>query len=293
MFIAIDIGGTNTRIGASKDGRRLYAIEKFKTPKKFADGIKAISRTVLHATKGQSLKSIVIAVPGPIDHPRGKVLHLPNLPGWRNKPITKVLTRHLNCKVLLINDADAAGLGEARRGAGRGYTRVAYFTISTGIGGALIINDFLPLLKGEIKRGSKCPHPLTISAEPGHQILIPGGRRDNCGQRGCFEAYASGTGFYKTYGVRPENCKNKKIWAKHAQTVGWGLINTIVHWSPDIVVIGGGLAQAGTLLFTPLRAYVRKNLKIFKPPLIVPSKLGDDAGLYGCLELLKGSKNFS
>ena len=122
--------------------------------------------------------------------------------------------------------------------------------------------------------------------EPGHQILIPKGRKWTCGQHGCFEAYASGTAFYKTYSVRAENCQDKKIWARHAQVVGWGLINTIILWSPDVVIIGGGLAQAGPLLFKPLRAYVRANLKIFTPPKIVPAKLGDQAGLYGGLKLL-------
>ena len=149
---------------------------------------------------------------------------------------------------------------------------------------ARFFKNFSPPFTGGDRRGG-LEHNI-ISTEPGHQILVPGGRRDNCGQRGCFEVYGSGTAFYKTYGVRPENCKDKKIWARHAQIIGWGIVNTIVHWSPDIVVVGGGLSKAGPLLFKPLRAYVRQHLKILKPPPIKPAKLGDDAGLYGCLELL-------
>src|SRR3989338_738466 len=141
MFIAIDIGGTNTRIGASRDGRRFFRIEKFKTPVRFEDGLQEIKRTVLRICAGQSLKrtiKIAIAVPGAINVTHKKLLRLPNLPGWRNAPIVHTLSRLLRTKskIIMVNDADAAGLGEARRGAGSGYRRLAYFTISTGGGGA-------------------------------------------------------------------------------------------------------------------------------------------------------------
>ena len=192
MYIAIDIGGTNTRVGASKDGRNFFAVETFKTPARFQDGIKAITNTVLRLTKAQSLKyKIAIAVPGSIDTPRKKIRHLPNLPGWSGKPISRALTKQLHTKILLINDADAAGIGEARQGAGKKYRRVLYLTISTGIGGARIIDGAID--------------PQAQHFEPGHFTLIPRGRKCGCGRRGCFEAYGSGTGFYKTYGVRAED----------------------------------------------------------------------------------------
>lgn len=278
MYIAIDIGGTNLRVAASKDGSDFFSIEKFKTPKKFEHGLAQIVAYAKRQRGAQKIKAVVVAVPGPIDANRNALLNLPNLPGWRGKPLVKLLTRYLHCKILLINDADAAALGEARQGAGRGFNRVGYLTLSTGIGGALILKC--------AERTVLNQQRTVLSAEPGHQIMLPGGRKCGAGHPGCFEAYGSGTAFYKTYGVRPEDCKDKRIWARHAQIIGWGLINTIVHWSPDIVILGGGLTQAGALLFIPLRTYVRKHLKILKPPLIVPAKLGDNAGLYGALAFL-------
>src|SRR3989338_1239988 len=186
MYIAIDIGGTNTRIVISKNGRTFFAIEKFKTPARFEDGIRTITRTVLNVTKGQSLQSIAIAISGPIDQPSGKVLHLPNLPLWRNKPIARALKQQLKAKVHLINDADAAGIGEATRGAGRGYRNVAYFTVSTGIGGARLINGKIKTSENFSAKGvtpkDGCASGV-ISAwggEPGHITLIPDGRKYHC-----------------------------------------------------------------------------------------------------------------
>lgn len=296
MYAAIDIGGTHTRIGFSRDGRRFFAIEKFRTPKRMSEGMRVIAahiqRTVLRnlestRKRGQPLgwTPICIAVPGSVDA-RGGVHGLANLPDWNPKKLARAFARVVNgmffplnrnvpINPLVVNDADAVGIGEARRGAGRGYRRVAYFTLSTGVGGALITDGRLD----------------QRIFEPGHERFVPNGRLCGCGRRGCFESYASGKGFLKTYGIHPEHCRNKKIWEAHAQIVGKGLMHTIVRWSPDIVVIGGGLAQAGALLFTPLRAYIRSHCKAFSPPPILRAKLGDHSGLYGCLELMRSNRS--
>jgi len=273
MFAAVDVGGTQLRLGISSGGRRFDTIVKYKTPNSAKEGIQTIVTTIVKLKGERKLHGVALAVPTPVSQREAVRLNFPNLPGWRNIPIAPLLATKLNTKIRMLNDAAAAGLGEAAQGAGRGYDIVAYLTLSTGIGGARIHQG---IVDGAAQ-----------GFEPGQQILIPNGKRCGCGQRGCFEAYASGTAFYKTYGIRPEDCRDKKIWARHAQIVGWGLINTIVHWSPDVVVIGGGLAQAGNLLFAPLRTFIRTHLKILKPPPIKPAKLGDDAGLYGCLELLR------
>ena len=279
MLVAIDIGGTNTRVGASKNGRTFFAIEKFKTPKKLEDGIRQIAAHIqrfdVRAREGSISKypKIAIAMPGSFDITTKKSLHLANLPGWNHKSIIRALTVKFHTKILLINDADAAGIGEARRGAGLGYHKVSYFTISTGIGGARIINGIID--------------PKTPHYEPGHYTLVRGGRACGCGRRGCFEAYGSGMGFFKTYGVRTENCKDQNIWNEYAQTLGQGILKTLPHPLPDIIIIGGGVSHVGATLFTPLKAYIKKNLHTNNPPPIVPSKLGDASGLYGCLEILK------
>ena len=298
----MDIGGTNTRVGTSHDGRHFFVIKKFQTPHRFSDGIKKIIACVRKLQTAHKLNGLVVAIPGTIDRHDGASPRLPNLPGWSNRPIAQQLAAEFHTKIRLVNDADAAGIGEARRGAGRGFNRVAYFTISTGIGGARLINGAID--------------PKAHNFEPGHQLLIPQGRNCACGRHGCFEAYGSGTAFYKTYGVRTENCKDQRIWNEYARTLGQGIINAVEHphlphpplspWerdaeggvrgpnrfsphahaTPDIIIIGGGVSQVGPRLFTPLRAYIKKNLKILKPPPIKKAALGDLAGLYGGLELL-------
>lgn len=273
MYIAIDIGGTNTRVGVSHDSRRFYATYRFKTPKTAQDGLNKIIGIIKQFKGERKLHKIAVAVPTPVSDGRKTRLNFPNLPGWRSIPLGNTLAKALHTKVYLVNDATAAGLGEATKGAGYGYDVVAYLTLSTGIGGVRIHQG--------IADGA------AQGFEPGHHILVVKGKKCPCGQSGCFEAYASGTAFYKTYKLRPEFCKSKTVWAKHAQTVGHGLINTIVHWSPDVVVLGGGLTQAGPLLFKPLNTFVKTHLKILKAPPIIRGSLGDDAGLYGCLELLR------
>ncbi len=273
MYIAIDIGGTNTRVAFSKHGRNFLKIEKFKTPKKFEHGLAQIVACVKRMQGTQKIKGLGVAVPGPLDLKNRTLLNLPNLPGWSRKPIAKMLAHHLNCKVRLINDADAAGLGEAAQGAGRGYRRVAYFTISTGIGGARLINGKLD--------------PKFSNWEPGHFNLVPNGRKCGCGRRGCFESYGSGTGFYKTHGMRTENCKNQKVWNAYAQTLGRGIVNAIKNAPPDIIVIGGGVSQASQHLLKPLRVYLKNNFPTQKSPPLKKAALGDKSGLYGALTLLK------
>lgn len=260
MYIAIDVGGTTTRIGASKNKRDFFVIERFKTQKNFDKAIKQIITTTKQLSNNKKIQKLVIAIPGSFNQTKTK--RLPNLLDWQSKPLKKLLSQSLKCEVVLANDADAAGIGEAKRGAGKGYKKIAYFTFSTGVGGCHIINN-----------------KVTARPRPGHLIFKPNGKKCGCGKRGCFEMYGSGTGFKRTNKTNPKTCKNKKTWAKHAQIVSWGIINSIKQWSPDIIVIGGGLTQVGTLLFKPLR-------KLIKKPPIKRAKLGDNAGLYGGLELL-------
>lgn len=271
MRIAIDIGATTTRIGLSKHGYTFSTIRRFPTPASFQDGITAIANTIksLYATRRQF--RIGVAIPGHVDR-NGQLGRLSNLPNWSHQPIVAALSSATGGIVHTINDAVAAGIGEAVAGAGKFHRIVAYLTISTGIGGVRVIHGM----------ADAAAHGF----EPGHHTLVPNGHICGCGRRGCFETYASGTAFRKIYGVRPETCQDPRIWNRYARWLGEGVFNTIVFWSPDVVVIGGGVALAGRKLFHPLRRFLKQTCTFLPCPPILRSQLGDHAGLYGCLKLL-------
>ncbi|MBI2022051.1 ROK family protein [Candidatus Daviesbacteria bacterium] len=267
MFLAVDIGATNTRIGLSEDGHSIAKKEKFSTPADFSEGINLIVKSINDLAENNLPNKISVAVAGVVDSQQGVVLKAPNLIDYNNQPIVEVLENKLQTKVILGNDADFAALGEANLGAGRGYKIVAFITLSTGVGGARVVS-------GEIDE-------TAIGFEPGHQIFDPNGRVWGCGQRGCFESVASGKAFELNFGVKPENCHNPRIWEEHAKIVSQGLINVIVLWSPDILVLGGSLIKAGQKFLNPLIRHIDENLKIIPTPKIKVSELGDINVLLG------------
>ncbi len=278
MFIAVDIGGTTTRVGASRDGKKFVGKRRrFRTPRLFEDGIAKIVEAAKKCAGGGRLDCAVVDIPGTTDQEGCVGGVIPNLSKWAGKPLKAALENAFGCSVRILNDAAAAALGEAVRGAGRYARSVAYLTVSTGIGGARVV-------------GGKLDATFPRGFEPGHHILVQGGKLCGCGQRGCFEAYASGTAFEKTFGVRAEQCHNSRIWDRYAHMLAQGVHNIIVLWSPDVLVIGGGVSHAGNRLFVPLRRAIRGHT-FFKCPPIRRAKLGDNSGLYGCLEALRAERS--
>ncbi len=272
MFIAVDVGGTSTRVAFSKDLKRILKTKKFPTSKNFEKGVSEIIETI-EETIGKSPKAIALGLPGITDQEKGVLLKAFNLQGWKNKPIKKRFFRKFNCPVLIHNDSDLGGLGEAVFGAGKNNRIIAYLSIGTGIGGARIVDKKIDFSS----RGF----------EPGHQILeINGKYWPPCGQKGCLESFASSKAFVKRYKEKPENCHNLKVWNEWSKKLSQGIINIIVLWSPDIVIIGGGFAKNKHFL-KPLKKFVSENLVIFKSPPIVKSRLGDKSGLYGGLDFIK------
>ena len=182
MFITIDVGGTNTRVGFSADGNKISKISKFATPPRFIRGIDTILKRIHKQTKSQ-IAALAIGVPGGLDRKKGKLLLSPNLKGWNNKFVGKALEKKLKCPVYVENDVALGALGEATYGAGKNYNAIGYIAVGTGVGGAKVTNKNL----------DESLHEL----EPGHQIIVSGGRPWPCNQRGCLEAYASGTAFLR------------------------------------------------------------------------------------------------
>ncbi len=268
MYLSIDIGGTHLRFATSHDGKKIDQKEKFHTPKMYDDGIDLIEETIEWITEGKIPKHITIGAASPIDYVKGVIMKPPALPNWAEHSIRKELELRLKTKITLENDACLAALAEAHQLSQKKYPIVAYITLSTGVGGARVVN-------GRIDYHS-------TPFEPGHMILDPKGRFwPGCGQKGCFESMASGRAFEVTYGVKPELCEDFKIWEEHAQTVSQGLVNVITMWSPDILVLGGSLVKAGKKFIDPLMHFTINNLQIFPSPKIIISKMHDNNVLIG------------
>lgn len=272
MFLSVDIGGSFTRIALSKDGKKIEKKIKYQTPKKYDDGLDLLVEQIEELTYHHSPKAITVAAASPINYEKGILIRPPNLPNYKGHSLQKELELRLHTKVYLENDGILGALGESSK---RKKSKVlAYITISTGVGG------------GRIVEGKIDYHALPV--EPGHQILDPDGRFwPGCGQKGCFESLCSGKAFEITYGVKPENCGDFRIWEEHAQNCAQGLINVIALWTPEVLVIGGSLVKAGPKFTKPLIEFTKKGLKIYSPPKIEISKMGDDNVLLGGLIYLK------
>ncbi len=274
MFIVIDIGGTNTRVAGSKNLKTAFRKREFPTPKNFLLGLMKISETIENLSQNKKIKAIALGLPGVIDRKTGQLLKAPNLKNWVKQPIKNLISQEFRCPVFIANDVELSGLGEAAFGAGRKYRLIAYVAIGTGLGGIKIIDK-------EIDKS-------TQGFEPGHQIIkLNGPFWPPCGQNGCLESYVGGRAFAQKYKIKPENCSNPKIWTDWSQKLGQGLINIIVLWSPQIIIIGGGFTKKSGLFLKPLKKFINRNLLIFKTPLIVKGALGDRAGVYGGFYLIK------
>lgn len=268
MIVCIDIGGGTTRIGFSKDKTSFEKIVKFPTYDDFKFQIERIIKEITSQTS--EIERISIAAAGSVDRKKGIIIKWGQKTGWWGKSVFEPLLKlYPNASLSLENDANIAALGEATFGAGKDHSLVGYVTLSSGIGGCLITDRKI------------LSHHFGI--EPAHQIVnFTETEVWSCGQKGCYEAYASGTAFKKIFGIAPEHCEDIEVWKKYAHFVAIGVANLLVLWSPEIMVIGGGVSHKFDSFIQPLREELTALLPIFQVPLIVKSSL-DEAGLYGGL----------
>lgn len=260
------------RIGISADGQSIKESKIIPTPKDFEQGIQVLKQTAQQLSKGEKMTGVAGGVAGPMKKDKTGLATGPNMPGWINKPLKAELERIFGCLVLLENDTATGGIGEAVKGVGVGKSVVAYLAIGTGVGGKRIVD-------GKIASDS-------FNFEPGHQIIIPEGNLCNCGGKGHLEAYVSGAYFEKMYGQKGEDIKDPKIWDEIARYLAIGLTNVSVLWTPDIIILGGGVSQSIPL--EKVQEYLKEFLTVFpEPPQVVKATLGNEAGLWGALELLK------
>lgn len=275
MFILFDIGGTKMRIVAADYEKLLGDPVVVSTPKDFNEGIETLKRIIDNISgelvaQGRAVTAIVGGVAGPLNDDQTMLVKSPNLGGWVGHDIKNTLRDIYKVPVVLENDSALVGLGEAHFGAGRGKAIVVYITISTGVGGVRIVD-------GKIDRAS-------IGFEPGHQIIDPDNSLCPTCDGNDLEAYVSGTSIEKRFGVKPYEIHDDAVWDELAKFLAYGLNNTIVHWSPDIVVLGGSMMKEIGIPVPAVRKYLTEIMKIFPQiPEIEKAELGDFGGLYGSL----------
>lgn len=282
MYIVIDIGGTKTRIGRCDDlDGSVEIIEKFPTPDTADVGMEKIIGhiTVLEA----DVEGVCIGIAGAVDREKKVLLTAPNLPGWTNQPLAAYFSGIvLTDNVLVANDTDLGGLGEAVGGAGEAAGITAYLTVGTGVGGTRIVNGRLDTAR--------------FGFEPGHQIIdlsdflaIGGDQPAEGFVPGHLEYYVSGHIIEHNTGQDPVDVKDEALWAEFQDRLVAALNNVIVMWSPDVVVLGGSMIIRNEFLsFAYMQKALEKKLQIFpEVPTLQRAVLQDDAGLVGARELLR------
>ncbi len=270
MYILFDIGGTKTRIAGAENKTSFGTPLIFDTPQSYEEGLKALESAIREIALEVKIEKIIGGIAGPIDEKRESLVRSPNLPQWIGKTISKDLGSIFTCPVELFNDSALVGLGEALYGAGRDHEIVAYMTISTGVGGVRIV-------KGHIDSSFQ-------GFEPGHQIIDADETLVAPSQGADLEHLVSGRFVEERIGKRPADITDEAFWEEQAKLIAYGLNNTIVHWSPDVVVLGGSMMNEVGVSVEKVEQYLKDILTIFpKIPPIKKALLGDVGGLYGAL----------
>jgi glucokinase len=305
--LAFDLGGTKFAFGVVAENGEVLGSDKIETlakqgPEQAIQRVNLAAQSLLQKLniKPAELIGIGIASPGPLDVSKGCVDGSPNLPGWSGYSIEKGLSAFFSLPARIDNDANAAALGEYKFGAGKNKKNMVYITVSTGLGGGVIVD-------GRLMRGAN-----GNAAELGHLTLNINGPACPCGANGCFEMYASGTAIARRTreaieagarsqilnlagsleeitthhilaALQKEDELAKKIWNETTEYLGRGLAVVINTFNPELIVVGGGVTAAGDLLFTPVR---EKALRYAFPRLaavcsIVPAGLGSNVGVVG------------
>jgi glucokinase len=307
VIAAIDIGGTKIALGLSDTEGRPLPFRRFPTQVERGPGpilqqaLDELERMVQEA--GARVLAVGVGCGGPLNRRRGLILSPANLPGWDEFPIVELVRKRFKAPVVLDNDANAAALAEHKYGAGRGTEDMVYITISTGIGGGVIV-------------GGRLLHGVGDAAgEVGHMIVNPGGRPCGCGSRGCLETICSGSSIGRRAAERlAEGARSAlleadgpsgitaravaeaaaagdplaaEVWDETIEYLSLGVGNVIAAFAPEAVILGGGVSTAGDQLLVPLRRRVAESVKIapVEEVRIEQAALGGDSGVYGALIL--------
>ena len=310
LTIGVDVGGT--KIAAGVVDAKGSIVEMTKRPTPAADPaatVDVLSDAVLELLDRHEVEAVGIGAAGFVEETRSTVRFAPNL-AWREEPVARLVEERVGRPVIIENDANAAAWAETKQGAGRGHEYVILITIGTGVGGGVIID-------GRLLRGH-----FGIGAELGHYRVVPDGRLCGCGNRGCWEQYASGSALVaearefarrspgaavrllQLAGGKPEGITGPEVMkaAREGDAAalrcfeiigGWlgaGLADLAAILDPSCFVLGGGVSEAGDLFLERVRAAFDAGLtgRQFRPHAeIVLAELGPEAGLIGAADLAR------
>lgn len=306
LVIAVDLGGTQMRVAALDSAYQILA--RHSEPTEVEEGVDAVVDRLIACVRRigdtagwQRISGVGVSSPGPLDPWRGVIHWAPNLPGWQDVPLSDLLSEAVGCPVWMGNDGNLAALAEQRHGAGKGQLDLVYITVSTGIGGGIVSNGQLVLGHGG------------LGGEVGHMTVQADGPRCNCGNVGCLETLASGPAIARqaqelvALGARTHiadlvDGERERITAKVVHEaarqgdavavdlfrkagmyVGVGIVNLMYLVNPGMIVVGGGVAKAGDLLFVPMQATIQQRIhKVYWEECpVLPAALGDDVCLIG------------
>lgn len=274
--LAIDIGGTKFSVALFED-ERMTRRESRATDR--GGGPEWMVPQIVSIASEWKFDRCGIGFGGPVDFPTQAVTLSTHVGGWSGFPLVERIRQNFNVPVIMDNDANVGALGEAIYGSGRGVRPMFYMTLSTGIGGGIVLGD------SKIYRGAD-----SYAGELGHMTLRPDGPECLCGSRGCFERLCCGMWLERDYGKSAkELMKDPAFVARYVVDLAQGLKAAVMILNPARIVIGGGIAKAGDALFVPLRAELRRQVTSWSRARldVVPAALGDDSVLYGCVEVVK------
>lgn len=302
LAIGIDMGGTNIRLALVSDDGVVINSTRYKTSaQEGKDAIvsrlsSATMEMIAYGMRHGTVVGIGIGAPGLIED--GVVRCSPNLPGWKEVPLQKLLENALSLPVVLENDANAVAYGEKSSGAGKGFNSLICITLGTGVGGGLILD-------GKIWRGA-----FGMAGEVGHMVVEPEGLQCSCGNRGCLETYASATGIVRA--AREAINKGDAAWdtdnlttemldaaarggdraaaalfAGAGRYLGVGIASLLHILNPEAVILGGGVSKAWDLFYPSMTEEINKRCfrEIVERSKILPATLGDSAGMLGAARL--------
>lgn len=297
MFAGIDLGGTNIAAGLVDEAGKILIKKSVPIGEGRKNADLAVEKMValvreLCEELGETPERVGVGAPGIVNPETGKIETAANI-AFRDYPLADKISAGLSLPVRLVNDANAAALAESLVGAAAGLKNTVMLTLGTGVGGGIVID-------GKIYTGSSFG-----AGEIGHMVIIHNGRKCGCGRKGCFERYASATGLIETTREKAEKypasliAKEEEITGRTAfelmrrgdeaakeaveeyiDYLATGTANLINLFSPDAIIIGGGVSNEGEALFAPLREKVAECLFSDSTP-IVRAALGSDAGIVG------------
>jgi glucokinase len=288
LALAIDLGGTQLRAALIDRSGNVQKRSALATDVK--GGPHAVVAQMLQLADQLGLTNVAtvgVSSPGPLDSDTGITLDLPTLPGWQNFPLRQTLKEKLNLPVTLENDGISAAYGEWKFGAGRGLSHMVFVTVSTGIGGGVVVDH-------KLMRGAR-----GMGGHVGHMMIARDGPLCTCGGKGCFEALAAGPAFgkaglahgYENASAIVDAARKGEVVAlvlvkQEAEWLGYGFASLLHLYSPQRLVMGGGVSKALDLMLPIIKQTMLPiTMPSFRSADIVAAQLGDNAGLIGAAGL--------